>query len=340
MGRKISWITWLVLALFLLPGSAIHAAWGPAAYQDPQVSPSRLIAVRFEGVISEIHSNAETGDETWIVADVEVIVAEETVITPAGYEAAVGDWARVTAVYLTEDMLLARHVHIRIGAIQAAPYEFRGPIEAVEGSGEEREIVVAGLRVAINAETEVSGELRVGYVATVAGERLPSGIIRALQVATLSPQEAATLVEVKGWIKELHEEWWLLSLDEDIGNDSETDLKVWIADAEIPRQGHIGLGADVKGYRRPDGSLAATYILVEEVTPAEEMRLTGIVESISEEVWVIETAGGRRTIYLDAHTFVDESRAPATTGNRARVFAVQRLDGSLLAFRIRLERPD
>ena len=110
--------------------------------------------------------------------------------------------------------------------------------------------------------------------------------------------------------------------------------------AEIPRQGHVGLKAEVRGRQRGDGSVAATFILVEDINPQQEVRLSGQVVSMTQEVWVIAVGANAQTVYLDANTFIDESRAPALPGNLVSLLALQRSDDSLLALRIRLERPD
>jgi hypothetical protein len=62
----------------------------------------------------------------------------------------------------------------------------------------------------------------------------------------------------------------------------------------------------------------------------------GLVESIAATQWVI----GGTPVLISSGTLVDDSRAPAEVGMWALASGYPEQDGSLLAIRIRLSRPD
>jgi len=334
-----SLISLLLICLFLLPGPTGEAAGGerpnirPVAQSEAPTPPHtqrllevRPVRVRFEGYITQIMPQEEGA--MWEVAGVQVMVNDTTVIAPEGYAPTVGDWGRITALHRENLPLLAESVAIRLAPIGATAVEFRGVIESMQAQADDIiQLVVSGTTVLKTRNTSVEGELRVGHVAQVIGALQADGVVIASRIAALAPDTAAQLVEFEGTIEEIHETWWLVE-----------GVKVWIAGAQIPRQGHVGLTAEVTGIYRNDGSVDASFILVEDVNPTQEVRLSGQVIAIASETWQIQTPAGAQAIYVGANTFVDESRAPAIIGAHADVLAIQRADQSLLALRIRLSR--
>jgi len=314
------------------------AIWHAGANQEVSINavtpPPRPMKVRFEGEISSITTVPETGDEVWMVAGVEVIITEDTIVAPQGYQAAVGDWAKVKAVRGIDGTIVAEYVDIRISAIEASNFEFRGPIESIEETSlaSEIELVVGGTRVLADDNTEIIGDLVVGYVAEVAGELRADGVVLAHRIATLSPEDAETSVEFKGEIKGINADWWLVEWED-------ATVTVWKTEAQIEGTPFVTLLAAVRGFRRGDGSVNATMIRVEEPNPIDEVHFSGTVVSLSQDVWVVRTEAGDKTVHIDFYTFIDESRAPALEDNIAHVTAKQQPDQSFLAFRIRLERP-
>ncbi|NLS78808.1 MAG: hypothetical protein GXY76_16260 [Chloroflexi bacterium] len=294
------------------------------------VTPPRPTKVRFEGRISAMTPVGGAGDVLWTVAGQDVLVIASTVVEPAGYQPVIGDWALVYASGDGSGSLVAERIQVRIGAIEATPYELRGNIEAIEGAGSALRLTVSGAKVVTDGETQIVGEIALGRIADVRGERRADGSVLARRIVTSAPGEAAQQVEFEGVIEAMQGDWWTVS-----------GTRVWIAGAEIPRQGHVGLTAEVSGAQQADGSVRATYILVEEINPSEEQRFSGRVVSMARESWTLRLDSGvQQVVYLDASSFIDESRAPAAAGNLASVLAIQRQDHTLLALRIRLERPN
>ena len=355
MVRKQWLILFIVLFLFAASGSAGTAAGGQnsdfrtglethfppengfllSVASGASVLSSRPIKVRFEGAVSQITIPPEGMPEIWIVAGIEVTINGNTVIVPPGYRTVVGDWVQVKAIRNTDGSFLAEQVHVRIGATGAAPIEFRGLIESIEAIGDNSDrLVISGITVIRNPDTQVEGELRVGLVAQVRGDQQANGEVLARRIVTSPPDAVPTNVEFEGEIRELQSEWWLIALD------VQRVVKVWITEAQIEGTPRVGLMVEVRGQQREDGSVSASLIRIEGFNPSQEVDFQGSVIFISQDVWVIRVEANERTVHLTPDTHVDESHAPALVGNLAFVVAVQRSDSSWLALRIRLERPD
>ncbi len=89
----------------------------------------------------------------------------------------------------------------------------------------------------------------------------------------------------------------------------------------------IGDIVSVSGYLLPDGTLVATHIILRHHAPMSRFTLTGEVESIGDDEWVI--AG--QMIAVDVDTAVDET---IVVSDIARVHGLVLADGTLLARRI------
>jgi hypothetical protein len=330
----------LALLLLLPFGSAVQATGltdaGPTSVHSALASPAPLsrmylqnvrpIRVRFEGTVTQI-SPSETSAQ-WIVSGVEITVISATLVTPQDYQVTVGDWVQVKGVRVGEGPILAEEIHAQVGAIEAALVEFRGVIESIEPQpGDVTMLIVSGRAVIRGRSTEVEGDLVLGYLAEVRGEAQTDGVVFARRIVSSPPETVQRIVEFEGLIEQIQIDWWTIG-----------GIRVWIAGAEIPRQGMVGLSAEVKGRQRNDGSVDAAMILVDELNPFQEVRLTGQVMRITQDSWSISVGETERIIYTSLNTFIDEGRAPAITGNLAEVLAMQRLDGTLLAIRIKLNR--
>jgi len=89
----------------------------------------------------------------------------------------------------------------------------------------------------------------------------------------------------------------------------------------------VGDVVSVSGYLLPDGTLVATHIILLHYAPTNRFTLTGEVESIGDDEWVV--AG--QTIVVDVDTAVDET---ILVGDTVRVHGIVLADGTLLARRI------
>jgi mannose-6-phosphate isomerase-like protein (cupin superfamily) len=89
----------------------------------------------------------------------------------------------------------------------------------------------------------------------------------------------------------------------------------------------IGDIVSVSGYLLPDGTLVATHIILRHRAPANEFALTGVVESIGADEWIV--AG--QPIVVNEETDIDERIA---VGDTVRVHGLILADGTLLAEQI------
>lgn len=340
MVRTFMLISLLLLLLFPY-GSAVQAAGlseagltnvsapieSPSAVSRTHLQNARPTRIRFEGTVSAI--TATEDGARWLVAGVEVHITASTLIAPQGYQVAVGDWVQVKGVRAGEGPIVAEQINAQVGAIEATLVEFRGVIEDAEAQQDgTTKLIISGRTVIRSGSTVVEGELLVGYLAEVRGEAQADGVVFARRILSSPPATVQQTVEFEGTIEQMQLDWWLVG-----------GVKVWIAGAEIPRQGIVGWDAEVKGRQRSDGSVDASLILVEELSSSQTERLTGQVVQVGQDSWIVSVGGTNRTIYTGLNTFIDESRAPAIAGNLAEATVVLRPDETWLAIRIKLSRP-
>lgn len=145
-------------------------------------------------------------------------------------------------------------------------------------------------------------------------------IVIAGQVSVVDPEEPPSQphfsVYGQGEVTAVGETWTIGGQ-----NFTTTDSTVIVGDPQI------GDVVSVYGYMLPDGTLVATHIILLHQAPTNQFSLTGTVNSIGPEEWVI--AG--RSISVNEQTIIDETLA---VGDIARVHGVILSDSSLLAHRI------
>lgn len=184
--------------------------------------------------------------------------------------------------------------------------------------------IVCNRMVLIAETTAIQGRPEIGALAEVKGVRLPADTVlaRSIKVVVASPYAE---VEFEGPIESLSDNTWVVN-----------GITVAINAATTVRgTPELGLIAEVQGILQADGSVLAQSITVKGPGVTPQVDIEGIVEKIEAKYWIV--AG--TTVYVDARTFIDDSRAPAEVGMWAQVRAYRRLDGTLLALRIRLSRP-
>ncbi|MBM4429000.1 MAG: hypothetical protein FJ026_01460 [Chloroflexi bacterium] len=201
------------------------------------------------------------------------------------------------------------------------PIEFRGIIREIDP----RYWVVGNRLVFVTDRTAVQGRPELDALAEVKGTMLFQDVVVARSVKVTVPGAYAE-VEFEGIIESLSSERWTVN-----------GVVVTISPVTVIQGAPaFGLLAQVQGVLQPDGSVLAQKIVVKTADFTGHIDLMGLVESIAPTLWVV--AG--KDILVDAYTFVDDSRAAAEVGMWAQVRALSRRDGSLLALRIRLSRPN
>ncbi|MCP4423286.1 MAG: hypothetical protein GY803_02215 [Chloroflexi bacterium] len=146
--------------------------------------------------------------------------------------------------------------------------------------------------------------------------------VTAGQVSAISAEEApspaAFLVIGKGEVSQIGDEWiiggQLFQADEYTRINGDPQVGDWVR---------------VEGHLLPDGGRMADRITLLHRDPANRFSLTGEVEAIGDESWVV--AG--QTIAVDNDTLIEEG---IVVGSRVRVRGLIQDDGVLLAKRLRL----
>ena len=259
------------------------------------------------------------GSNFWRIDDLVLRIAADSFI-----EGDVQTDAFATAIAAVDDdgQLVAQSVSLRpLPGEIGYPLEFRCLIQEIGP----RYWIVCNRVVLITQNTSVQGRPEIGSLAEVKGVRLTGNTVLARSVKVTIP-DAYAEVEFEGSIESLADSAWIVN-----------GITVTITPVTVVRGvAELGLTAEVKGILQPNGSVLAQSITVKDAGPTLQVDIEGRVEEIEPTYW--QVAGTQ--VFVDSSTFIDDSRAPAEVGMWAQVRALTRLDGSLLAQRIRLGRPD
>jgi len=201
-------------------------------------------------------------------------------------------------------------------------FEFRGVIEKMDP----RYWIVGDRMVFVTARTVVQGRPELGLLAEVKGRLLFQDTVLADSIRIVVPT-ALQEVEFEGRIDSFSDQMWIVN---------GTVVRIGPRTAVDGTPG-VGATAQVRGVLQPDASVLAQQIVVQYPgVPSLLAELEGLVQEIGVAEWVI----AETRVLLDSSTLVDDSRAPAEVGMWALARGYPQPDGSLLAVRIRLSRPD
>ena len=199
--------------------------------------------------------------------------------------------------------------------------EFRGLVQEIQP----RYWVAGNRLVFVTDRTPIEGQPQLDALAEIKGTLMYGDIVLASNIKVLNP-DAFAEVEFEGIIENLAGDAWTVS-----------GVEVTISPVTvIDGTPQTGMMAEVKGVLQPDGSVLAEQVNVKRAGFTAHVDLTGLVEHMEPAQWIVDGW----TVRIDHNTFVDESRAPAEVGMSAQVRALSQRDGSLLALRIRLSRPN
>jgi hypothetical protein len=199
--------------------------------------------------------------------------------------------------------------------------EFRGLIQEVDP----RYWIVDHRMVFVTDRTSIQGTPELDALAEVKGTLLFEDIVLAKSIKVITPGAHAE-VEFEGIIQSISEDMWVV-------NGATVRISPVTVIQGTPAVGAI---AEVLGVLQPDDSVLAQQIVVTYPGLPALSDVEGLVESIGDTQWVV----GGTVVSIDGNTFIDDSRAPAEVGMWALVRGFPQQDGSLLALRIRLSRPD
>jgi len=277
-----------------------------------EVDTGRCPPVKIMGWISEATSTH------WLIGEHVLRIDPGS---PIASNTSTGSYAIATARVDNDGQLHAESVFVQPPTSPSGyTIEFSGVIQEIDA----RYWIVGDRLVFITENTSIQGRPQIGALAEVKGVRLFDDMVLAKSVKVTVPGAYAE-VQLEGMIESLSESIWVVS-----------GVTVTISPVTMIRgTPALGLIAEVQGVLQPDGSVLAQQITVKGPGPASEVDIEGLVESIETTHWVVSGI----TVFVDAQTFIDDSRAPAEVGMWAQIRALRRWDGSLLALRIRLSRP-
>nr|MBC7244354.1 hypothetical protein [Chloroflexota bacterium] len=324
MRRLTRYEHWVLILLFavlvLIPLSnfarqrPVSAASELGLLQGTNVyhSSIRRPSVKIVGWISEIRATH------WLIGD-QVIYIDPA--SPVAKIAKVGMHVVVVAWQDSAGQLYAENIFFQPQEdLSGTNIEFRCLIQELDP----RYWIVCNRMILIAESTAIQGRPELGALAEVKGIRLFGNTVFARSIKVVAPGAYAE-VEFEGAIESLSDSIWVV-------NGVRVTINVVTVIQGVPE---LGLIAEVKGILQPDGSVLAQSITVKGPGVTPQVDIEGVVERIEAKYWIV--AG--TMVYVDARTFIDDSRAPAEVGMWAQVRALRRLDGTLLAQRIRLSRP-
>jgi hypothetical protein len=208
---------------------------------------------------------------------------------------------------------------------QAGPTGYRVEFRGIVREIQPRYWVVGNRLVFVTDRTSIAGQPQLDALAEIKGTLMYGDIVLANSIQVLLP-DAFAEVEFEGIIESLSADAWTVN-----------GVQVIISPVTvIDGTPQAGMMAEVKGVLQPDGSVLAEQVNVKRAGFTAHVDITGLVEHMEPAQWIV--AGW--TVRIDHNTFIDESRAPAEVGMSAQVRALSQQDGSLLALRIRLLRPN
>ncbi len=194
--------------------------------------------------------------------------------------------------------------------------EFRGVVEEVLPNGYR----IAGQTVVVTTTTRIEGAIEVGVFVKVKGILLADGSVLALRIEVEAPPAE---VEFKGVVEEVLPDGYRIA--------GRTVIVTTTTRIEGPIT--VGTFVEVKGVLQPDGTILASRIQREEKEERPEVEFQGVVEEILPNGYRI--AG--QTVIVTTTTRID---GPIAVGTFVEVKGVLQADGSVLALRIHVEKPE
>jgi hypothetical protein len=209
----------------------------------------------------------------------------------------------------------------RPNPVEARTIEFRGLIQEMQ----ERYWVVSGRVVLITEDSHVQGSPQIGALAEVKGLSMFGDVVLATSIGVALPG-AYDPVDLEGALESMQDTVWV------VGGVTVTLNSVTVIEGTPA----LGLVVEVHGVLHPDGSVLAERVAIRGPTSAPQIDIAGLVEYILPTQWTV--AG--TAVFIDERSLIDDSRAPAEAGMWAQVRARRGREGSLVAVRIRLSRPE
>jgi hypothetical protein len=208
-----------------------------------------------------------------------------------------------------------------------AEMSFRGQVDSVDGS----HWTIGGVLVRTSDETVIEEDVVVGALARVRIRSLSDGTLLAMRISVepesvpLEPTASPTVTEPATMPTTAPTPTQLRA------------TKVPVQPAAPTATPSPTLMASPTLTLTPSATPSATATALRATpSPPREVRIrfTGSIEALAEDVWTV----GGQVVRIGANTRIDENAARAAVGAIARVLAVRREDGTLLAIEITVER--
>jgi hypothetical protein len=213
--------------------------------------------------------------------------------------------------------------------VDLSTVEVRGTVESTSAT----EVVIDGIRISVDGETQVEGDLQVGSFVAVRASMEGSGELQAETIEVRLGSEVT--VQFEGEIEAMSLLTWTVE-----GVACEVDLLTTVITGLAPV---VGLHAEVTGTLNEDGSVEATRINIEadDLGGLErfEGKLTQVGEVPGSWTFEVNVQGGASVSYdllVTAETLIDEARGAARVGANAQVTASVVAEGQLDASLIRI----
>jgi hypothetical protein len=280
---------------------------------EQTIDLKRRPRVKFTGWISDIST------DLWRVGDRVLRVDPDSLIEG---NVETGKYVVVIADVDDDGQLHAESVSLQppSGGI-GYTFEFRCLIQEIDP----RYWIVCNRVVLITENTSIQGQPEIGSLAEVKGIRMSGDAVLARSIKVVVA-DAYAEVEFEGPIESVAKDAWIVN-----------GITVTISPVTVVRGvPELAVTAEVKGLLQPDGSVLAKLITVKGGELIPQVDIEGLVGRIEATSWLV--AGTQ--VFIGANTFIDDSGAPAEVGMWAQIRAFRRQDGSLLALRIRLSRPN
>jgi hypothetical protein len=237
-----------------------------------------LPIVRFEGIIESRPTTQTEG--TWMISGQQVEVVARTRIVEEQGPAQAGARVVVNATRSGDELTA---IQIRVVEAAQATVRIKGIVSELLEEGGRSYLVVNGLKVEYNQDTEIAGELDVGALVRIEALVAGSGFT-ATKIEVLGFPWIPRIVEFEGTIESIEGSKWVVGEHEfTVG-----DLTVIIGPAEVGRH------AEVRALEQSDGSLLALWIRIK-VEPEIES-WTGRIDRLPRMRWGFWVVDGKTVL--------------------------------------------
>ena len=285
---------------------------------------------------------------TWVVAGVTFTVDAKTMIHPPTRTPTEGMQANVIAFEQPNGSLWAKNIALHGPDDEDQDeVEIEGVIKKLPSSDDFVGLwIVDGFTVTVTDTTDIEGSPAISLTAKVEGIRQGPNSLLATKIEIEEPEEEKLEFEgVVDSFTDTRPSLWTI-YTEDLSPTGVISVWVYSTTHIIDEEGILEVGSkvEVKALTQEDGSLAALRIKVEDEDfgGSKWVRYEGIVSSVDHENEVVieTTDSGLITFELSSETKVVPPWADLAPGAEVEVKALERSDGSLLAFLIRVKRQE